>query len=52
MRQMRYEKRLAKSGINRIEDRRVRGYLIEMYKFINGLIKKGIRWLISLKLES
>ena len=30
MRQMRHEKRLAKWGINRLEDKRVRADLIEM----------------------
>ena len=37
MRNLRYETRLAKWGINRLEDRRVRGDLIEMYKSVNGL---------------
>ena len=34
---LRYETRLAKWGINRLEDRRVRVDLIEMYKSVNGL---------------
>ena len=37
MRNLRFETRLAKWGINRLEDRRVRGDLIEMYKSVNGL---------------
>ena len=37
MRDLRYEARLTKWGINRLEDRRVRGDLIEMYKSVNGL---------------
>ena len=32
-----YEARLRRWGINRLEDRRVRGYLIQMYKSVNGL---------------
>ena len=37
MRNLRYETRLAKWGINRHEDRRVRRDLIEMYKSVNGV---------------
>ena len=37
MRDLRHEARLTKWGINRLEDRRVRGDLIEMYKSVNGL---------------
>ena len=37
MRNLRYETRLAKWGINRLENRRVRGDLIEMYKSVNEL---------------
>ena len=37
VRSLRYETRLAKWGINKLEDRRVRGDLIEMYKSVNGL---------------
>ena len=37
MRNLRYETRPAKWGINRLEDRHVRGDLIEMYKSVNGL---------------
>ena len=37
MRNLRYETRLAKWGIIRLEDRRVRGDLIQMYKSVNGL---------------
>ena len=36
MRNLRYETRLAKWEINRLEDRRVRGDLIEMYKSVYG----------------
>ena len=43
-------------GVNRLEDRRVRGDFIEMYKSENGLdarlIGKGIKWLIRQNLES
>ena len=37
MRNLKYEARLTKWGINRLEDRRVRLDLIEMYKSVNGL---------------
>ena len=37
MKNFRYETRLAKWGINTLEDRRVRGYLIEMNKSVNVL---------------
>ena len=37
MRNLRYEARLTKWGINWLEDRRVSGDLIEMYKSVNGL---------------
>ena len=37
MRNLSYEARLTKWGIKRLEDRRVRGDLIVMYKSLNGL---------------
>ena len=37
MRNLKYVTRLAKWEINRLEDRRVRGDLIEMYKSVNRL---------------
>ena len=37
MKNLRYEKKLVKWGIKRLEDRRVRGDLIEMYKTVNEL---------------
>ena len=37
MRILRYETRIAKWGINRLEDWRMRGDLIEMNTFLNGL---------------
>ena len=37
MRNLSYQMRLKRWGINRLEDRRVRGDLIEMYKSVNGL---------------
>ena len=37
MRNFRYETRLAKLGINRLEDRRVKGDLIEIHKYVNEL---------------
>ena len=37
-----YESRLSRWGINRLEDRQVRGDLIQMYKSANGLDE--IRW--------
>ena len=37
MKNLRNETRLVKWVINRLENRRVRGYFIEMYKFVNGL---------------
>ena len=37
MKNLRYEKLLAKWGVNKLEDRRVRGSLIEMYNYVNVL---------------
>ena len=37
IRNLSYQMRLKRWGINRLEDRRVRGDLIEMYKSVNGL---------------
>ena len=37
MKNLSYETRLAKWEINKLEDRRVRGDLIEMFKSVNGL---------------
>ena len=42
MRNLGYEARLRSWGINRLEDMRVRGDLIQMYKSVNGLDE--IRW--------
>ena len=42
MRNLGYERRLRRWGINRLEDRRVRGDLIQMYKSVNGL--NEIKW--------
>ena len=37
MKNLRYETKIAKWGTNRLEDRSMRGDLIEIYKFVNGL---------------
>ena len=37
-----YEARLKRCGINRLEDSRVRGDLIQVYKSVNGL--NEIKW--------
>ena len=37
MRNLSYERRLKRWGINRLEDRRVRGNFIEIYKSVNRL---------------
>ena len=42
MRNIGYESRLKNYGIKRLEDRRVRGDLFQMYKSVNGLDK--IKW--------
>ena len=42
MRNLEYEARLIRWDINRLEDRRVRGDLIQMYKSVNGLDE--IKW--------
>ena len=51
MRNQSYEMRLKRLRINRLEDRRVRGESIEMYKSVNGLDEinggKGIQRLIT-----
>ena len=37
MKSLRYEARLVKWRVDRLEDRRVRAHLIEMYKYVNEL---------------
>ena len=39
MRNLGYEARPKRWGINRLEDRRDRGDLIQMYKSVNGLVE-------------